>query len=69
MGEDARFVRAYPACRRAEVEGDIVVGIIHAKNVSPRYPRAPLWREVSLADIAQLMGEDWGAIISRYKTS
>jgi glycosyltransferase involved in cell wall biosynthesis len=59
VGEDARFVRAEPACIRSEVLGDVVVGMIHEKNVSPKRPRAPLWRQVALEDLAKLMGEDW----------
>ena len=59
VGEDARFVRAEPACIRSEVLGDVVVGMIHDRNVSPKRPRAPLWRQVALEDLAKLMGEDW----------
>ena len=59
VGEDARFVRAEPACIRSEVPGDVVIGMIHDKNVSPKHPRAPLWRAVALEDMAKLMGEDW----------
>jgi hypothetical protein len=33
--------------------------MIHEKNVSPKRPRAPLWRQVALEDLAKLMGEDW----------
>lgn len=60
VGEDARFVAA------ARHEGVVVlpdtsfhVGVIHERNVSPKYINAACWQPHPPEEIRRLLGEDW----------
>jgi glycosyltransferase involved in cell wall biosynthesis/GT2 family glycosyltransferase len=60
VGEDAYFVWALPRERVHALAGhDLMVGIIHGRNVSPKLTDTPWWRPAPVEPIRALLGADW----------
>jgi glycosyltransferase involved in cell wall biosynthesis len=60
VGEDTGFLWSdHPKVMLPLQNGAFYVGTIHAGNVSPKRPRAPLWRPCPPNNIREIVGEDW----------
>lgn len=61
VGEDSRFIAEHP--RRVHVVPDhrFIVGIIHARNASPKRTDNAWWSRVPVEEVTRLLGADAGA--------
>ncbi len=64
VGEDSRFLWAQ-GVRKVLVLDDptFFVGLIHPKNVSPKYTGGVYWQECTEERIREVMGSDWGLYV------
>jgi YVTN family beta-propeller protein len=60
VGSDIAFLRQRPGAKSVALQAITwLVDIIHGQNASPKDGRNPLWRPYPVAEIQQLLGEDW----------
>ena len=60
IGEDACFMWTARPKRLAVVsERDLLVGIIHGKNTSPKETEGECWQRVAVEEIENVVGADW----------
>lgn len=60
VGEDSRFVwAAKDAKLHVPSDSTFHVGLIHAKNVSPKQTGGSHWRSYPIDDLRRLLGADW----------